>query len=253
MMDKRKLNADHSQPIRGADVKSYGGFCPVAKAAEVVAERWTPLIIRELLTGSHRFHEFERGLPGVPHSLLVQRLRSLERAGVIERRVVKDARRPEYHLTAAGQELSGIVASLGEWGQRWMHQTIGPKDVDPKLLMWDMHRRINLDRLPDRRIVIQFDFRGLKQQSFWLVLERPEPSVCFQDPGFEVDLWVTADTVALHNVWMGRRSFADALDEGRIEVDGPSDLARSFPSWLALNTFAHVPPANRALADSKLS
>lgn len=245
------MNGDRSRPVGGVDVKTYGGFCPVAKAAEVVAERWTPLIIRELITGSHRFHEFERGLPGIPHSLLVERLRSLERAGVIERRVAKDARRPEYYLTAAGQELSGIIMSLGEWGQRWVNQTIGPNDVDPKLLMWDMHRRIHLDRLPEHRVVVQFDFQGLKQQSIWLVLERPEPSVCFQDPGFEVDLWVTADTVVLHNVWMGRRLLIDAIEEGRIEIFGPSDLTRSFPSWLALNTFAHVAPASRAAEDSR--
>lgn len=220
-------------------MRSYGGFCSIAKAAEIFAERWTPLIIRELLMGSHRFNELERGLPRIPRSLLVQRLRSLERAGLVERR---GGRRPEYHLTLAGQELYDVVKGLGAWGQRWVNHDIGPDDTDPQLLMWDMHRRINLDRLPQRRIIAQFDFTGLSRQTFWLLLERPEPSVCLHDLGFDVDVVVTADTLALHRIWMGRMSLSHALREGLIQVDGPSDLRRAFPSWLALNTLAHVPP-----------
>ncbi len=159
-------------------MRSYGGFCPVAKAAEVIAERWTPLIVRELIAGSHRFHELERGLPGIPRSLLVDRLRSLEHAGVVERRVDAGGKRPEYHLTLAGQELFSVIWALGEWGQRWANRDIGPLDVDPQLLMWDMRRRIHLDQLPERRVVVLFEFRGASQQTVWLVLEQPEPSVC---------------------------------------------------------------------------
>jgi DNA-binding HxlR family transcriptional regulator len=226
-------------------VKTYGQFCPVAKASEIFAERWTPLIIRELLMGSTRFSALENGLPGIPRSLLVQRLRSLERAGVVRRHPV-GGRRHEYYLTPAGEELFEVIMRLGVWGQRWVNTQINPSDVDPPLLMWDMHRRVNVGLLPDRRIVARFDFRGLKTGSYWLVLERPEPSVCFQDPGFEADLLITTDTLALHQVWMGHLALADAIRKDLIQLDGPADLVRQFPGWLALSTFADVRPARTA-------
>jgi DNA-binding HxlR family transcriptional regulator len=227
-------------------MRSYGGFCPVAKASEIIAERWTPLIIRELLMSSHRFHELEQGLPGIPHSLLVQRLRALERAGIVERRADAKGRRVAYWLTPAGQELFDVVQALGCWGQRWVNHDIGPADTDPQLLVWDIHRRIHLDRLPERRIVVQLEFRGARQRTFWLVLERPEPSVCLKDPEFDVDLLVTADTVALHQVWLGRLALADAMHRGLVELSGPRDLVRAFPDWLALSVFASVPPVAAA-------
>jgi DNA-binding HxlR family transcriptional regulator len=229
-------------------MRSYGQFCPVAKAAEVFAERWTPLIVRELLLGSRRFAELERGLPRIPRSMLVQRLRSLERDGIIERRT-GDGRRCEYHLTQAGQELYGIVMQLGEWGQRWVNHDIGPSDIDPGLLMWDMRRRIHLDRLPDYRLVVQFNFQGASKDKFWLVLERPEPSLCLHDPGFDIDLMVTVDTLSLHRVWVGRLPLAEAIDQELVQIDGPPELARAFPGWLALSKFADIPSAVRTQSE----
>jgi DNA-binding HxlR family transcriptional regulator len=227
-------------------MRTYGGFCPIAKAAEIVAERWTPLIIRELRS-SHRFNELEFGLPGISRSLLTQRLRYLERVGIVERRAEGGSKRPEYHLTTAGHELSSVILELGKWGQRWVNHDIGPADVDPRLLMWDMRRRVHLDRLPERRVVVQFDFVQTRSQTVWLILERPEPSVCLHDPGFRVDVFVTADTVALHRVWMGHLSLGDAIRKELVQLEGPSDLVKAFPSWFALNFFAHVPPATGAL------
>ena len=228
-------------------MRTYGQFCPVAKAAEIFAERWNPLILRELLLGSRRFNELEYGLPKIPRSLLVQRLRMLEQAGVVERHVDSRGKNPEYYLTPAGQDLFDVVIRLGEWGQKWVNHDIGPSDIDPQLLMWDMRRRINLDRIPQRRVVVQFDFYGATSGSYWLVLERPEPSVCFKDPGFDVDLMVTTDTIAMHQVWIGHLSFADALRQELVEIDGPSPLARAFPGWLALSHFANVPRAARPI------
>lgn len=227
-------------------MRSYQQFCPVAKASEIFAERWTPLILRELLMGSHRFSELEWGLPGIPRSLLVKRLRSLERAGLIEHRVL-NGRASEYHLTPAGEELRAVIEQLGQWGQRWVNRDIGPTDIDPGLLMWDMRRRINIDRLPSRRIVVQFDFRGARRRSYWLVMDRGEVSVCLEDPGFDIDLQVTTDTLALHRVWIGRLAMSEALRRGVVQVEGPPDLARQFPGWLALSSFAGVdlPPAPR--------
>lgn len=224
-------------------MRAYGGFCPIAKALEIVGERWTLLVVRELLCGSHRFNDISRGLPGISRSLLSQRLRALERAGVLTRRADASGKHVEYHLTPAGEELFEIVWGLGKWGQRWVNHTIGPEDVDPLMLLWDMHRRIHLNRLPEQRVVVQFDFHGARRGSYWLVLERPEPSLCLKDPGFDVDLLVTADTIDLHRVWMGHLSLSEALRHGTIEVEGRPDLVKAFPTWLALNAFADVAPA----------
>jgi DNA-binding HxlR family transcriptional regulator len=224
-------------------MSTYGQFCPVAKAAEIFAERWTPLILRELLCGSHRFNELERGLPRISRSLLSQRLRSLEDAGLVERRVGPGGRTAEYHLTQAGEDLYDVINRLGEWSQRWFNPLLDLDNLDPPLLMWDIHRRLNTDRLPRQRVVLQFDFRGDRTGSYWLVLEPGAPSVCWDPPGFEVDLIVDADTLALHRVWLGHQTLANALTSGDVVLDGPRELTRAFPAWLALSTFAGVPPA----------
>jgi DNA-binding HxlR family transcriptional regulator len=222
-------------------VPTYGQFCPVAKAAEILTERWTPLIVRELLMGSRRFNEVQQGVPRAPRSLLVQRLRALERVGIIERRAV--GRINEYHLTPAGLDLIGVIERMGEWGQRWAQPQVNPADMDPDLLMWDMRRRIHLDRLPASRVVVQFDLRGAHRRSYWLVLERSEVSVCLKDYGFEVDLLVTADSLALHRVWLGHVDLRSAMRDGSIEIEGRRDLVRAFPGWLALGYFASIKPA----------
>ena len=211
-------------------MKTYGQFCPVAKAAEIFAERWTPLIIRELLMGSRKFSELEIGMAHIPRSLLSQRLRSLEDAGVLTRETVGSGKRPEYHLTEAGADLFEVVRGLGEWGQKWVNHDIGANDVDPALLVWDMHRRVNTDILPEERIVVQIDFQGAGKGTYWLLLERPEPSVCIHDPGFDVDLFITTDTIAIHKVWMGMTSLAECVEDGSIEIDGLTAHVNAFPN-----------------------
>lgn len=218
-------------------MKTYGQFCSIAVAAEIFAERWTPLIVRELMAGSSHFSELERGLPRIPKSVLAQRLRSLAAAGVIACQKKSRGRGSEYRLTAAGKDLAEIVLLLGDWGQRWGDVAIGPHNVDPDFLVWDMRRRINVDRLPDQRIVVQIDLTGTCRHSYWLLLERPEPSMCLIDPGFLVDLLVTADTVALHKVWVGQMEFAVALRSEAIALEGAAPLRRAFPGWLALSVY----------------
>jgi DNA-binding HxlR family transcriptional regulator len=222
---------------------TYGQFCPVAKASEVIAERWTPLIVRELALGSHRFNDLERGLPHISRSLLASRLRQLERAGVVERRPEPDSHRVAYYLTPAGQELEPIITQLGVWGQRWANRDIGPDDLDPKLLTWDMRRRIYRNRLPNRRVSMQIDFTGARRESIWMLLEPSEITVCLTDPGFDLDLLVTADTVAFHRVWIGRLSLGAAMRDGLITLQGMRDVVRAFPSWLALSSYADIPSA----------
>lgn len=224
-------------------MSTYGQFCPVAKASEIFAERWTPLILRELLCGSHRFNELERGLPRISRSLLTQRLRSLEAAGLVDRRPNQHGHGSEYHLTTAGEELFDVIVRLGEWSHRWFDPLLDPDNLDPQLLLWDIHRRLNLETLPDHQVVVQFDFRGDRDARHWLVLEPGAPSICWDHPGFEVDLYVNSDTVALHRVWLGHRTFATAIRDGDIELFGEPALARAFPTWFALSMFAGVEPA----------
>lgn len=227
-------------------MKGYGQFCPVAKAAEIVAERWTPLVLRELLCGGRRFNDLHRGVPLMSRSLLAERLEQLEYAGIVRSTAKARGRGREYYLTAAGEELRPLIDCLGEWGQRWARAQIGRGDLDPGLLMWDMHRRVNLDALPPKRVVVRFDFRGVPAtypRIWWLVLERREVDLCLKDPGFVVDLVVNAELRALTRVWMGDVRLAETMRAGLIQLDGPRSLVRAFPTWLTLSAFAGV---NRA-------
>jgi DNA-binding HxlR family transcriptional regulator len=226
-------------------MKGYGQFCPVAKAAEIFAERWTPLVLRELVCGSHRFSHLHRGVPLMSRTLLAQRLAQLEDAGIVRSVARANGRGHEYFLTPAGEELRPVIERLGEWGQRWARSQIDARDLDAGLLMWDIHRRVNADRLPDRRVVLRFDFRAAPRTfrspaRFWLILERPDVDVCLKDPGFEIDLFVDADLLALTRAWMGDVRLADAMRSGLVRVEGPTALVRAFPGWLALSGFADV-------------
>lgn len=226
-------------------MKGYGQYCPVAKAAEIFAERWTPLVLRELFCGSHRFSELHRGVPLMSRTLLAQRLTQLEDAGIVRTAVRPNGRGRDYFLTPAGEELRSVIDRLGEWGQRWARAKVGPGDLDPGLLMWDIRRRVKTDRLPDRRVVVRFDFRSVPRTvrgpaTFWLILEHREVDVCLKHPGFDVDLVVDADLAALTKAWMGDVRLADAMRSGLVRVEGPRALVRAFPGWLALSGFADV-------------
>jgi DNA-binding HxlR family transcriptional regulator len=231
-------------------MKGYGQFCPVAKAAEIVAERWTPLVLRELLSGSRRFNELHRGVPLMSRTLLAGRLEQLEDAGIVRSAARTGGRGREYHLTAAGEELRPLIECLGEWGQRWARAQVERGDLDSGLLMWDIHRRVNLEALPAQRIVVRFDFHGVPAttrcpRTWWLVLERREVDLCLKDPGFLVDVEVSADLRALTRVWMGDVGLAESVRAGLIRVDGPRSLVRAFPTWLALSAFARVERVTR--------
>jgi len=220
----------------------YGQFCPVAVACEVFAERWTPLILRELLAGSRRFSELRRGMPLISRALLAQRLRHLEDVGVIESRPL--ARGREYRLSQAGEEFHGVIEGLGAWGQRWIHGRATVQNLDAMLLMWNVRRRLDVDRLPDRRVVVRFNFRGVPKgrgpATCWLVVSRSEVDVCLTDPGFGVDLVVAADLAGFTRVWLGDVSFEQALRSRTVRLEGTRDLVRAFPRWLLLSHFAGV-------------
>jgi DNA-binding HxlR family transcriptional regulator len=219
-------------------VQKYEQYCPVARASEIVADRWTPLILRELILGSHRFSDIERGLPGISRSLLVSRLRTLEDAGVIERVPRPQSKVVEYHLSDAGKELKLVIEALGAWGVRWAFGEPRLEELDGGLLVWKIHQRIDRDVLPERRVVVEFDFTGPRGRRAWLLLERREVSVCVTPPGFESDVIVRADLAFFYRVWFGAIEFDVAVRCGRVVVEGAPALARQLPRWFMWSPMA---------------
>ncbi len=218
----------------------YHQFCPVAKAMELLDERWTLLVVRELVCGSQRFNDLRRGLPRMSPTLLSKRLHQLVKAGVVERQVVDGESR--YVLTAAGAELGPVIEALGAWGIRWIGH-LGDVDLDPKLLLWDMHRNIDFAVLPGGRTVVKFDFTGVpvRQREWWLVIEGGEADVCDADPGFDIDATVKGSLRRLVQVWRGDCTWAAALASGEVAVSGSVAVRRGLPTWFTLSGFAAVP------------
>jgi DNA-binding HxlR family transcriptional regulator len=219
---------------------SYGQFCPVAKAMEILDERWTLLVVRELLAGSRHFNDLRRGNPRMSPTLLSKRLRTLERAGLV-RRTDEDGR-SAYTLTACGEELRPVVETLGAWGVRWIGQ-LGDEDLDPHLLMWDVRRTLPLGSWPRHRTVLAFRFSDLPARAarWWLCVSGNDVDVCDYDPGFDVTATVTTDLRTMTEVWRGDRSWPHALRAGLVVVDGPTEVSRQVPLWLGQSTLAAVP------------
>lgn len=209
-------------------MKTYGQYCPIAKASEVLGERWSVLVMRELLIGSRKFNDIARGLPEMSRTLLTKRLRQFEEVGLLER--VKG----EYYLTPAGEDLRPIVFGLGDWTARWMLTDPEPEELDSEKAMWWGHSRIDTSPLPSRRIVIEFQFTD-DQRRYWIVVE-PDlgASVCLSDPGYEVDVSVRTNVATLCTLWQGRGTVAAAARAGRMEFDGPRALTRLMPQVLSI-------------------
>jgi DNA-binding HxlR family transcriptional regulator len=225
--------------------RGYGQFCPVALAAEVLAERWMPLVVRELLCGSVRFNDLQRGVPRMSSALLARRLKELQFAGIVERRLGAGGSF-EYHLTAAGRELFPVVEKMGLWAQRWLrHDLVDTANLDSDLLMWDIRRNVLAKSPPrDSRYVAEFRLSGvpISRRRYWLVFERGAVDLCYRDPGFDVDLFVEASLRVLTQVWLGHISIEQAVRDGRIRLDGSRRDIAAFRLWFALSMFA---PAGR--------
>ena len=215
--------------IGAGDESIYGQFCPVAMAAELLATRWTLIVLGEMLAGSTRFNEIHHGVPRMSTALLAKRLRALEAAGVLVRA------NGEYLLTTAGHDLAPIIQGLGRWALRWVETDCSLSNLDVRLLMWNMRRNLRPDPAPDRRVVIEFFYPGLPEgeSRFWLILAPNSPvDLCSIEPGFDVDLLVTAQLRAMTSAWMGMSKFEDEIAFDRIMLDGDSTLAGSFPKWI---------------------
>jgi DNA-binding HxlR family transcriptional regulator len=221
--------------------QEYGQFCPVALSSEVLAERWTLLVVRELLAGAHRFNDIRRGLPRLSPTLLKDRLRTLERAGIVEQATASTTRGSDYRLTTAGEELRQVVAAIGQWGQRWARD-IRPADLDPGWLVWAMHRRLNIAAMPAGRTVIEIEFADApsKHRRFWLVHRDGRVDVCLKDPGFEPTVRVATRVRTLAEVWRGIRPIDAEIRAGRLQLQGAPAVRRAFPAWLMLSVFAPI-------------
>jgi DNA-binding HxlR family transcriptional regulator len=218
-------------------VKTYGQFCSIARALDLLGERWSLLVVRELLCGGRTFGDVQRGIPRISRTMLAARLRELLEAGVIER--TED---PGYQLTDAGRDLMGVVRELGTWGQKWLPRTLPDDEIDMDALLWDMRRRVNLERLPRGPTVIRIDVTGLRRSvPRWLLFRASEVSACSTNPGFPETLRVTTDRRTLIGWWRGDLSYGEARRLG-LRVEGPAKLVRSFEEWFQRYLFAEIEP-----------
>lgn len=221
--------------------KGYGQFCPIAVAAEVLCERWVPLVLRELMYGSRRFNDLARGVPLMSRGLLATRLRQLERAGIVRHAGAAPGKGGEYRLTPAGEALRPIVEQMGLWARHWSTRGLLDQDLDDALLVWGLHRTLRVPPELGRRVVLRFDFYGLPRRarvarrSWWLLAQEAEVEICLKDPGFETDAQVSADLRSFTEVLLGERSLRAAQREGRIRIQGDVAVVRALPRMLPLN------------------
>jgi DNA-binding HxlR family transcriptional regulator len=225
--------------LRDNAMMHYGQFCPIAKAAEIVAERWTPLVIHELLAGSTRFSDIRRGVPLMSPTLLSTRLKELERVGIVERRGGSNHAR-EWHLTEAGAALGPVIHQLGEWGLRYAQDPLEEDDLDVTVLVWNMKRRVDPTVFPAGRTTVSFEFTDVPddRRRWWLVSERGAVDLCPFDPGFPVDLYVTTDIRTMISVWFGKLAWDVAVRSGVIEVMGQRQLRERLRFWFLLSPIA---------------
>jgi len=225
-----------------APMPGYGQFCPMAKAAEILCERWSLLVVRELIAGSRHFNDLRRGVPLMSPSLLSSRLKQLEAAGVVTR--TEDARGVGYDLTPAGAELRPVVEFMADWGSKWVRRRVSRDDLDASLLMWDIRRTVDPSRFPrDQRVVVHFQFRDAPsgKRSWWLVSQQDGVDLCLEDPGYDVDVEVQAPLHVMTAVWMRDVTFRTAVRSLGLKVSGERDVCRRLPDWLGASMLAKPP------------
>jgi DNA-binding HxlR family transcriptional regulator len=224
-------------------VSGYRQFCPIARASEILAERWTFIIVRNLLIGCQTFTEIEKGAPGIPKTLLSTRLRRLESYEIIARRPNPSGRGSIYEMTPMGTELWQIIIPLGSWGMRWLG--IGP-DIDPGVALWALSKNVDVDRLPKRRVLVRFTFTGRPKFTAWALWDKGELEICLKHPGGDEDLMITAEPEWIGRWHLRRCSWEEAIGGRHIVIEGPRDLARAFPTWFKPDAFSGVEPASQA-------
>ena len=221
-------------------MNSYGQFCPLAQAAQLLCERWTLIVVRELIAGSTRFNEIKKGVPTMSPTLLSARLKQLVAAKVVEQSGSKG--NYTYNLTSAGLELRPIVELLGAWGHRWAHSNLDKGDLDAGLLMWDMRRTVDPAVFPSHRVVVQFEYPDAPkgERDWWLVSENGEIDLCLNNPGYDVDIIIKCLLKTMTEIWIRQQSFRDAVKKGDIKVLGDSKLTSKLQDWLRTSPLARL-------------
>ncbi|MEX2353973.1 MAG: helix-turn-helix domain-containing protein [Gammaproteobacteria bacterium] len=225
-------------------MKAYGQFCPLAQAAQILCERWTLIIIRELIAGSTRFSEIQKGVPLMSPTLLSTRLKQLVKSGLVEPGRNKGSH--EYHLTEAGRQLRPVVELLGAWGHRWARSTLDNGDLDAGLLMWDIRRSVDPSVFPEHRIVVQFEYPDAPKggRNWWLVSENGEIDLCLHDHGYEVDILIKCSLKIMTEIWICETSFNEAVKKGNVIIMGNSVLINSLQSWLRSSPLSRLGTLN---------
>jgi DNA-binding HxlR family transcriptional regulator len=224
-------------------MKGYASFCPIAKASEILAERWTLLLLRDMLQGSRRFNDLHRGVPQMSSTLLSKRLQTLEQAGLIGRRPGDGNGHWEYRLTRAGEELGPVIDAIGHWGQNWVRSRLVPGELDPGVTMWAMHRHFALTRMPAAGLVLYVEITDARRlQHWWFIVRDGVVDLCWDDPGCDVDISLFADLLTLTQLYIGDLSLPRARELGKIEIHGPKDLVRTMPAWFPRSKFADDNP-----------
>jgi DNA-binding HxlR family transcriptional regulator len=234
--------------MEGATLSDYGQFCPVAKATELLGEKWMILILRELLLGTHRYNQFQRALSRISPSLLIKRLKQLESAGIVVRKTQQGRKGYEYFLTPAGKELAPIVEHLAIWGMRWAQGQLDEDELDVEFLMWDIQRRLQTEMLPDGETILCFIFSDLTRfKNWWLVVRNDEVDLCTESQGKDVDLYITTTLPGLVEIWKGDIEIKKALGKELIKTQGNTQLAKTLPDWLGICLYADIRPGDPAL------
>lgn len=217
-------------------MRNYGQFCPIARTSELLAERWTPIIIRNLLNGCRTFTEIRQGAPGIPTALLSQRLEQLEHAGIVERIPNPAGRGSTVRLTPMGEALRPVCEAMGQWGARWLE--IEPRHLDPAYVLWATAKLVDVDRIPSGTTVVRFTLRGEGNESFWLILRRPQVELCTKGVGYVEDLVCQTDALTLVDLHLQRVTYERARRTRAIELTGSTTLVRAFPRWFRTSPFA---------------
>ena len=223
----------------------YGQFCPIAKATEIIGEKWTLLIIRELLMGGSRFNELQRGLSLISPTILSRRLESLAEHGLVVKKKIPGQRGHEYFPTESCQALLPVIRSLGDWGMVWARSNLTEKDYDVELLMLYLKRSIKPEKLPGRETVIRFNFTDIEQYpEWWLVSRGDEIDLCVKDPGKDIDVYFTTSVKTMADIWMGDNSYRRAIREGTLKVVGDKALTHNITDWMKNSIFTDLPAAS---------
>jgi DNA-binding HxlR family transcriptional regulator len=226
----------------------YGQFCPIAKANEILGEKWTLLVVRELLMGGRRYSELQRGLSNISPTMLSKRLDSLEQHGLVLKKKISGQKGYEYFPTRSCSELLPIIKSLGDWGMRWARSNLTERDYDVELLMLYLKRSINPENLAADETVIRFKFTDIKQYAdWWMVVTGKEIDICVNDPGKDVDVYITTSVVTMAEVWMGQINYRKAMSAKKMVVVGPKSLTANLSHWMESSVFADIAPASEIL------